>query len=123
MDSGSIKSRPGLTPRSQTLRDPVSVREATETELGPKAVAPPSDGGTRNSDNRPRDDAFAREPIIDPKSGEALLRAAEERPEQTQPSSNQAMMRQRAYGGMARQEQPSGALALAGQNAHADVEA
>jgi hypothetical protein len=99
MDSSiTIKPRLGVTPRSHALRDPVAVREAIDTELDPaKAVAATADGGTKQNNNGQHHEAAAREVIIDPQGQEALFSAIDVRAEHTEPLSNQALMRQRAY--------------------------
>ena len=46
MDSSfTIKPRPGVSPRANVSRDPVTVRETVDTEIDPaKAVAATTDG-------------------------------------------------------------------------------
>jgi hypothetical protein len=99
MDSSfTIKPRPGVSPRANVSRDPVSVRETVDTDLDPaKIVAATADGGNKQSHDSPHDEASAREVVIDPKGQEVLFGAVDVRAEHADQSPNQAMMRLRAY--------------------------
>jgi hypothetical protein len=99
MDSSfTIKPRPGVSPRANVSRDPVSVRETVDTDLDPaKIVAATADGGNKQSHDGPHDEASAREVVIDPKGQEVLFGAVDVRAEHADQSPNQAMMRLRAY--------------------------
>jgi hypothetical protein len=99
MDSNfTIKPRPGVAPRSNALRDPVTVREAVETELDPsKSVTPLGDGGAKQGNTGSHQEASARDLVIDPESQAALFSAVDVRAGPAEQSPNQALMRQRAY--------------------------
>ena len=122
MDSGfTIKPRPGVSPRANVSRDPVTVRETVDTEIDPaKAVAATADGGTKQNNNGPHDEASAREVVIDPKGREALFNAVDVRAEHADEAPNQALMRLRAY-----RQQPAASEALkpSDEDPHADIEA
>ncbi len=121
MDSLGIKLPASVPSRSRGLRDPIAVREAVESELGPtKAVSATSDSSPRNREQRRHDEAFARD-VIDAKNAEALLRAAEH-PEALDMSRNQVLMRQRAYHNAAQTKQPAGKAAGSTSDPHADIE-
>ena len=127
MDSIPIKPRPGLTARNHALRDPVTVREAAETDLDPtKAVAPATERGDKNPNNR-HDDAPTHELPIDAGGREALFNALDVRADHAEQSPNQALMRQRAYGRHALQTTPDGEQSAnadtPAQDPHADLEA
>jgi hypothetical protein len=122
MDSNfTIKPRPGVLPRSNALRDPVTVREASDTELDPaKAVAPADSGGKQDSHaqhhEQPKHDV-----IIDPGARDALFQAVDIRTGHGEPSPNQALMRQRAYHAPSTANQA--ASPAAPSDSHADIEA
>jgi hypothetical protein len=99
MDSSiTIKPRPGVTPRSHALRDPIAVREAIDTELDPtKTVTAATDGGAKHNNNGPHHEAAAREVVIDANGQEVLFGAVDVRSENAEPLPNQVLMRQRAY--------------------------
>jgi hypothetical protein len=102
MDSSiTIKPRPGASPRSHALRDPIAVREAVDTELDPaKTVNAATDSGANhhhNNHNGLHHEAAARDVVIDPQGQEALFSAIDVRAEHAELSPNQALMRQRAY--------------------------
>ena len=122
MDSSfTIKPRPGVSPRANVSRDPVKVRETVDTEIDPaKAVAATTDGGTKQNNNGPHDEASAREVVIDPKGREALFNAVDVRTEHADQSPNQALMRLRAY---RHQPAPSEDLKPSHADPHADIEA
>lgn len=129
MDSGiTIKPRPGVSPRSHALRDPITVREAVDTELDPtKVVTAVANGGAKHN-NSPHDEASAREVVLDPEGREALFSAIDVRAEPVEQSPNQALMRQRAYQQhKAQREAPPETSAddtpLSGRDPHADIEA
>jgi hypothetical protein len=122
MDSSfTIKPRPGVSPRANVSRDPVAVRETIDTELDPaKIVAATTDGGGKQSNDGPHDEASAREVVIDPKGQEVLFGAVDVRAEHADQSPNQALMRLRAY----RQHQvPKEDQKSADDDPHADIEA
>jgi hypothetical protein len=121
-NSLGVKLRPNVSSRSHALRDPVAVRETAETELAPtKAVSATSDGGAKNREQRPREESLARDVLIDPKSAEALLRAAELPAGQPEASPNEVLMRRRAYGSAPQTGQPADAPGSTG-DPHADIE-
>ena len=99
MDTGfTIKPRPGVSPRAHPSRDPIAVRETVDTELDPaKIVAAASDGGAKQNNNAPHDEASAREVVIDPKGQEVLFGAIDVRTEHADQSPNQALMGLRTY--------------------------
>jgi hypothetical protein len=120
--SFGIKPRPHVPARSHALRDPVAVREAADTELGPaRAVAAASDGATRHDGGR-RDDAPARESLIDPRSQDALLRAANRQDRHVEQSPNQVLLGRRAYRRQLPHDDPA-SDDPAGRDPHADIEA
>jgi hypothetical protein len=130
MDSSFvIRPKPGTTPTGRALRDPVTVREAVDTELGPaKTVTATSDGGAK-PDNSRRDDGSPREDLIDPESRDALFSAVDVRAEHGEQTPNQALMRQRAYS-QHRPSTPTGPDDGSSQHSsssapdpHADIEA
>lgn len=123
MDSLGIKLPPSMASRSRVLRDPVAVREAAETELGPaKAVSPTSDSGAGNRKQPRHEESLARD-IIDPKNAEALLRAAEHHPDAAGAASNQVLLRERAYHNAVRTKQRDGKAPDSASDAHADIQA
>ena len=122
MDSSfTVKPRPSVSPRSHALRDPVTVREAVDTELDPsKTVTAAADGGAKHNNSSPHDEASARDVVIDPNGQEALFSAIDVRAEQAEQLPNQALLRQRAY----RQRQaPTDDAAPPSHDPHADIEA
>jgi len=121
MDSNfTIKSRPGVLPRSNALRDPVTVREASDTELDPaKTVTPADRGGKHDNHGQPHEQP-KHEVIIDPGARDALFQAVDVRTgHDGQP--NQALMRQRAYRSSPAPNKPAGDSDR--DNPHADIEA
>jgi hypothetical protein len=129
MDSSfAIKPRPGVISRSHALRDPVTVRETTETELDPtKIVTPVADGGPKH-DNGPHDEASARAVVLDAEGREVLFSAIDVRVEHTDQSSQEALMRLRAYQQHAQHREPQAEhsaddAAKPGKDPHADIEA
>jgi hypothetical protein len=121
MDSLGIKPPPSTASRSLSLRDPIAVREANETELGPaKAPSAMSDGGTRNREHRRHQGSFAYD-LIDPKNAEALLGAAEHQPDAAA-TRNQVLMRQRAYHNATPPKQPADRAADLTNDPHADLQ-
>jgi len=129
MDSGiTIKPRPGVSPRSHALRDPITVRETADTDLDPtKIVTAAADGGSKQ-DNSPHDEAAAREVVLDPEGQEALFSAIDVRAEHVEQSPNQALMRQRAYQQRkahheAHPETSPDDATVSNRDPHADIEA
>ena len=124
MDSGiTIKHRPGVSARTHTLRDPVTVRETTETELDPsKTVAATAEGGggAKHNGGGPHHEAAASDLVIDPKTQEALFSAIDVRAEPAEQSPNQALLRLRAY---RQRPAPTEESAPADSDPHADIEA
>ncbi len=121
MDSNfTIKPRPGVLPRSNALRDPVTVREASDIELDPaKAVTPADHGGNHDSHGQPHEQPKL-EVVIDPDARDALYQAVDVRAEHDgQP--NQALLRQRAYRSPASPSKP--AEGKDPGDPHADIEA
>src|SRR5262249_12272645 len=102
MDSSlTIKSRPAVSPRGSTLRDPVAVREAIDTELEPHKIAAPiaADSGTGRDhpQDRHQGETSAHDVLIDPEARDALFSAVDVRTDHPEQSPNQALMAQRAY--------------------------
>ena len=122
MDSNfTIKARPGVLPRGNALRDPVTVREAADTELDPaKAVRPTDHGGGQDNPN-PHHEQAKPDVVIDPRARDALFQAVDVRAEDGASSPNQALLRQRAYHAPAAPDKPADASARG--NPHADIEA
>jgi hypothetical protein len=118
MDSNfTIKPRPGVLPRSNALRDPVTVREASDTELAPARAVTPADQGGRHDNHSQSHEQPQHEVVIDPGVRDALFQAVDVRAgHDGQP--NQALMRQRAYRSSASPNEPAAA-----DNPHADIEA
>jgi hypothetical protein len=129
MDSGfTIKPRPGVIPRSHALRDPVTVREAVDTELDPTKVVTAAGDGEAKHDNSPHDEASAREVTLDPLGREALFSAIDVRAEHTEQSPQEALMHLRAYRQHtahheARADKLADDAAVVDQDPHADIEA
>lgn len=125
MDSKlTIKPRPGVASRSNVLRDPVTVREAVDTELDPsKSVTALADNSAKHGNAGPHQEASARDLVIDPQAQAALFSAVDVRAEPAEQSPNQALMRQRAY---QQHRAPKGnpeSPADAAPDPHADIEA
>jgi hypothetical protein len=121
MDSMTVKSRPAAVARSNALRDPVTVREAVDTELDPsKAVNAAGDGGARH-DNASQDhhESSQREVVIDPDARDALFQAIDVRAAHEEQSPNQVLIGQRAY----RQAAPAQSSLAPPSDPHADIEA
>lgn len=129
MDSSfTIKPRPAVSPRAHALRDPVTVREAVDTELDAgKAVAPSTDGGAshQNPHDGPHDETSGRDVVIDPNAREALYNAIDVRAGHDEQSPNQALMRRRAYQQQPRPEShpQNSEIADPDRDPHADIEA
>lgn len=121
MDSNfTIKARPGVLPRSNALRDPVTVREAPDTELDPaKAVTPTDRGGKQDHHDRPHEQA-KHEVIIDPGVRDALFHAVDVRTAHDD-EPDAALLRQRAYRPSSSANKP--AEGDTRDNPHADIEA
>jgi hypothetical protein len=118
----TVRPRPGAPPRSHALRDPVTVREATDTELDPANAVAPADG-ERHGNNNPHDEPARHDVIIDPQGREALFNAVDVRTAQVGQSPNQALMRERAYRQPPPGKEPPAAEPDAGRDPHADIEA
>jgi len=121
MDSNfTIRPRPGVLPKSNALRDPVTVREAPDTELDPaKAVTPADRGGHQDNQGQPHEQA-RHEVVIDPGARDALFKAVDVRAAHDG-DPNAALMRQRAYRPSSPPTTP--AEDSAPGNPHADIEA
>lgn len=96
MDSSfTIKPRPAT--HKYAPRDPVPVRETTDTDLdAAKAVHNPGDGG--HSQRDPHQDHAPHDVVVDPESREVINRENDVRthvPDREHP--DQALLRQRAY--------------------------
>ena len=102
MDSNfTIKPRAGAQ-KPYAPRDPIPVRQATETDLDPaKAITPGGDAGTQRDsrqDHAPHHDHAPHDVVADPESREVINRENDVRaiaPEREHP--DQALLRQRAY--------------------------
>lgn len=130
MDSSiSFKPSPAATGKTMSGRDPVTVREAVETDLDrAKTVSPAGDGSSRQhdhkSDQQRGDQRGADHPpadlIANPESRDVLYRERDVRAE-ARPQLEQALLRQRAYH-PAPPLQPD-AEAPAAPDPHADIKA
>ena len=122
MDSNfTIKPRPGVLPRGNALRDPVTVREAADTELDPAKAVAPADRGGKQDNPDPHHEQARQDVVIDPRARDVLFQAVDIRAEQNLQSPNQALLRQRAYHAPASPNRPTDTSAR--ENPHADIEA
>jgi hypothetical protein len=101
MDSTfTIKPRPGMQ-KAHAPRDPVSVREAVETDLNAaKAVPASGDGGAPQRDSRQdsRHDHAPYDVVADPESREVIYRENDVRTHANDAAHpDQALLRLRAY--------------------------
>ena len=128
MDASISIKPPPAAGKSLAARDPVTVREAAATDLGPaKSVTAPGDAGTRHRDSHPhgqRQDGSPGEHaehapadvLANPESREVLYRERDIRIED-RAHPDQALLRQRAY-------RPAAAPATdAAPDPHADLKA
>jgi hypothetical protein len=108
MDNNFTVKRTGGAPKSYAPRDPVPVREATETELDPvRAAGAPGDATRRRDQGRdqgreqgrdPRRDHAPHDVIADPESRDVINRENDIRAQAAEREHpDQALLRQRAY--------------------------
>lgn len=117
MDTGSVRSRPTIAPRSQVLRE-VAIRETIEV-TAPRPAAETTDRESRPGHRQPLDRS-PQQVRLDPESGQTLLQAAVHTGDD-RGMPNQALIRERAYRSRAephKTDDPSGRHAP-----HADVKA
>ncbi len=130
MDSSiSIKPSHAAVGKPLATRDPVTVREAVQTDLArSKVVTPAGDGGSRQNDQQgdrqsgeqPAHDHPPQDVLADPESRDVIYRERDVRAaERLHP--DQALLRQRAY----RATQPAAAegAAPSASDPHADIKA
>jgi hypothetical protein len=115
-NSFPIKPRPGA--QKYAPRDPVPVRQTTETDLeATKAVSAPGDPGAQQRD--PRQDHAPHDVVVDPESREVINRENDVRTHASEREHpDQALLRQRAY----RPARPD-AEAPASNEPHANIKA
>lgn len=96
MDGFTIKTGP-VTPKSYLGRDPVTVREAVETELETSKAVTPA-GGQGGPQRDPHHDHAPHDVVVDPESREVINRENDVRTHETEREHpDQALLRQRAY--------------------------
>lgn len=128
MDASISIKPPPVAGKSLAARDPVTVREAAATDLGPaKAVTAPGDRGTGHRDPHPhgqrQDGSPGEHPerapadvLANPESRDVLYRERDIRAED-RAHPDQALLRQRAY------RPAAAAVADTAPDPHADLKA
>lgn len=121
MESHGIRPPAGLPTRSSMLREPIPVREAAGTELGPsKAVTAVSEQGAGKRDQHRQHHAPVSD-LVKAGDTESLLRVAEHPATSAEASPNQALMRQRAYHNIIQTRSQIGSKSGFSGDRHADI--
>ena len=128
MDSGFVVKTPRAgVQRTYTARDPVRVRETSDTELAAsKTAGATGDGGNKSNDQHAPDhrppehhaDHAPHDVVVDPATREVLYRERDVRTAEGE-HPDQALLRQRAY----RQAAPANEPQPAPNEPHANIKA